>query len=996
MKQLNKRNKMKQTTFPAMFFMLYLTCYYAGFAQFNPASPSNWLYPDGNSQATRYQARRSDVQKIDSLRVKWATSSISGDVQPLIGNVINNDKIFPDFRWAPNEIAAIMGGKLVVVDATGKTHKLTQSIPFIKSFSVMFDSTKSSLRDSITMPVVLGIETIEFENNRDSLGIAYIAGFDKDADTVRILRRLAIDLRPYAPNVFASIKPVFGRNSSGEMSIYATVNMSQPYAPDPSPATPPYFRGLTQFNSNTLIPSYPLPDIGDSYKGRMQLGPEVSFAQPSISNVSILGDRKDIIMMPFYSNPDMNVRINSENIFGAPSYGDEVYLLGFDISGKYPTTEIGLTRLIDPFIPSENTRPQVRPYYIKLTDARTGLEKDYILLAEEYRGVDGSHGKARLHLFDGLGAPLTYPDDPQMEPPYNGTNDHLWSVATGNIDGNASNQWLPYYPNNPGNEIVVTQSSREFAVPSNRLSILRYNTNLIEKPTPPGTHLSAFDTLATQRINGWVAAVNDIDRGADNKDEIFIVDGSKLRILRMRDYADLQFRDGRPFDTVYTIEFDKQTISNVAVADLEGDGLNDIIVTTYDSTYVIGSEITDIIVVTEPGNNDNVPPRDYCPGDEVVLKWRNILRGNHYVNIRFREVINGVESDSTILVEKDYDNWADSVEYIYTADSLLVGKQGYFIVESSGNPEDIHARSGLVNIHLPLFAADPPEKSEYHAGEDLHLTGNSLCVDTVMFDYSYGPDSLRSWVPLDMKELFGNGGFDINLTLPCVDFYNCMLPDADSIIYIRAISIKGGYKDTAALIPVKLRPAKFPLVYVHPESACPTRTFRWDPMDFDYDCETVSILIDNGSSTFSLIDEVPVNKGEFIWNVPVNVPDCVYLRFCCSNSCVRTDTLIDEFGKVRPKYINTVAPNPFTPPIQTAEIVYTVPTETNVTVRVFDQASRLVATLENSVSRQPGVAYCARWDGTRDDGSLADNGMYYVAIELSAGGKEIHPIFVKK
>ena len=982
------------SNFKGFFLLLFVTGIFSSgelFSQTFPASPANWLYPEGNSEGTKYTRIRSNSQIIDSFKVKWSTPSISGDVQPLIGNIINNNKIFSGFRWAPNEIAAIMGGKIVIVDATGKTHKVSHPVPYVKGFSILFDSTQTGASDSITKPLVLGIETVEYENHKDSLAFAYLGGFDHNADTVAILQRLAIDLRDYAPNIFASIRPVFGRREDDGMNIYATINMSQPTVTETDPVNPPYLRGFTQFNTGIKTDNYPLPDVGDEFSGRIEVGPEVSFAQPSITKYS---SGETAVILPFYESPSYDVRIQCSNIDGNDiTYGNDVYVLGFNISSQYPEVKHGLQSLKSNVIDNDADRPQVRPYFVNLTNGKTGGTDKYIIYAEEYRGIDGSNGQSKLHLFDAQGGAITWPNDFNYDPPYYGNEDHLWSVAVGNVDGNSSNSWLPYYPNYPDEEIIVTYSSRDFAVASSKLCVLRYYSDYIEKPTPPNSFLNTFDTVVTQRINGWVAAVNDIDNGSDGKDEIIIADGSKLRILKLRNYASFEFRSGYPFDTLLTIQFDQEAITNVAVADLEGDGLNDIIVTTNDSTYVIGSEIENIIDVTYP--DVGLGTVDYCPGDEVEIKWDNIIRGSKFVNIKYQKLNNNIETGDPELIVSDIDNWADSVTYTITVDESLIGTEGYFIVESTTSPDRIYDRTAKLRFNYPVMALDPLPNEYYHSGESVVFTGTSLCVDSITIEYGYRYDE-DEWNWLWSEDIYSDGNFSITAEMPCAEFFESLLPDEDSIINLRIISSKADYKDTTDNIPVKLRPAPFPVEFDACTSACKSREFRWDIADIDFPCDEVTIALDNGSSTFSLMETVPVEQGSYMWHVPLNVPECVYIRFTCENSCVRLDTLVDEFGQTKPKYIDIVAPNPFNPPMEEVEVIYQVPSTADVTIRVFDQKNRMVAELEKEVPRKPGIAYCARWAGTRWDGAVCDNGMYYICIELSSGSKEVYPVFVRK
>ncbi|MFN3781973.1 MAG: hypothetical protein ACK4SO_07335, partial [Candidatus Kapaibacteriota bacterium] len=108
-----------------IFFWLTLaTIVFQGNAQQYPTSPSVWLFPEGNPQATRHQPIPSSEQDIKKFIVKWRNKSIAGNVQILVGNIIpDTSKIEETFPYAPNEIIAAIGGKLVVIDGKGFTHK---------------------------------------------------------------------------------------------------------------------------------------------------------------------------------------------------------------------------------------------------------------------------------------------------------------------------------------------------------------------------------------------------------------------------------------------------------------------------------------------------------------------------------------------------------------------------------------------------------------------------------------------------------------------------------------------------------------------------------------------------------------------------------------------------------------------------------------------------------------------------------------------------------
>ena len=962
-------------------------------AQINEASPANWLFPEGDPQGTKYLDKTSASQDLDSFKIKWTTPSISGDVVPLVGNIINNTKLFPGLRWAPNEIVAVIGDRIVVVDAKGKTHKQTEPIAYLKGVSVLFDSLNAAIGSDINDPVVIGLETLEFENYKDSLSYAYLAGFDHDADTVKLLNRLAIDLRLYDPNIFASIKPFYGMRVGDEMEVYATVNMSQPEAPDPNPANAPYFRGFTRFNSGDVLFNYPLPDLGDTPGLRVTLGPEVNVAQPSIIT-KWNGDHN--IVLPNYPTPSMDVAIQNFINLG-PTYAAVPYLFGYQF-GHGTVEEMIFPIDIASFIPADYSRPQVRPYFIELRDAAPGAEDSlFILNAVEFKGIEGSKGKAILSLHYGEDSPDNFAGDPITEfndpsnPPFVGGNDHLWSVAVGNLDGAADNEWLPYYPNYPGNEIIVTQSTRDFAVAASKLYVLRYYSGPeIEKPSPPNTALYPFDTICSQRINGWVAAVNDLDGADDEKDEVVLVDGSTLRILRMKDYDDFDFRLGYPFDTVYSHEFSNQTISSVAIADLEGDQKNDLIVTTFDSLYVIGDILTGTLDVIFPEARVDTTEA-YCVGDTATIRWVNYMRSHHGVDIYFVPFENDIPIGMPELITESYPNDGDTVSYDYIVEGDKLGLNGKFIVVNSEYPLRVFDTTATVSFEMSTLMLDTLDVFEYTVGDEFTISGSALCIDSVSLEMSY---DTTGWNRLITYAIDENDEFSFTSELDCYPLFNCLSEDADSLVNFRVVSEKSGYSDTSDVVTFKIRPQPFPVQWDTCETNCPTLEFRWNSMAMDYDCDNVSIALSvNDGESFSEIAQIAAGEEKYIWEIPLEIPDDVLMRFCCLNSCIRTDTLLRE---IKPGYINIVSPNPFNPTFEEVEIVYQVPAETNITLRIYDENNRLVAEPVKNVSRSSGIVYCDRWDGRRWDGSWADNGMYYLVLELSSGVREVHPIFVRK
>lgn len=122
------------------------------------------------------------------------SQEIKGDVVPLIGNIVPNRPIIansPYFKYAPNEIVAVMGDTLVVLDGAGKvldkcyiSHYSINEDGAIKStigndivaVSALLDTASSiESQENSSRTVILGFESLEAQRP-DSLAVTYIGG----------------------------------------------------------------------------------------------------------------------------------------------------------------------------------------------------------------------------------------------------------------------------------------------------------------------------------------------------------------------------------------------------------------------------------------------------------------------------------------------------------------------------------------------------------------------------------------------------------------------------------------------------------------------------------------------------------------------------------------------------------------------------------------------------------------------------------------------------
>src|SRR5690606_2163661 len=174
----------------------------------------------------------------------------------------------------------------------------------------------------------------------------------------------------------------------------------------------------------------------------------------------------------------------------------------------------------------------------------------------------------------------------------------------------------------------------------------------------------------------------------------------------------------------------------------------------------------------------------------------------------------------------------------------------------------------------------------------------------------------------------------------------------------------------------------------------PTQRFSWNPLDFEYICDTVTIMVSyNNGLSYSLQEKVALSQMEYVWKMPLDAPDNVMFRFCCESSCIRTDTLLAD---IEPNFIDVVAPNPFDPTTQEVKFVYKVPKSGEVTIKILDESNREVITIASNQFRDESLAHVDTWNGRMPNGNYVANGLYYLYIELPGGKREFYPIYVRR
>lgn len=952
------------------------------------ASSARWTSPKGSWESTRSQFVGSFPQPLDSLVLRWSTNSIAGDIQPLVGNVLN-DSVLPGNVFSPQEILAVVGGDLLILDATGRVAKRTRLPSFVSAVSAVFDENQLPTDVSSRYPSVIALETIERRDSKDSLAVAYLAALDSASDSIAIVKRLTVDVAPFSPNLFAAIRPFFAEAQGNSTSVYCSVDMSSPVVDTLAGSSIPFFRGITAFSVDLRGSSRQL-SVNDTVVNQFTVAPSVSFVQPAVATyvpgltTCVLPCWPDTIStaIPYVFNPTRTTIASKAYVTGA--------ILQSRISPSIAPSEL----VPDTTGNVRNVRPRLVPSYVRLTDAVTGTVTPYILVAEEYMGRNGSQGTPGLHLYDFTGVRITRSRD-TANPSFAGKMNHGWSIGTGDVDGDTSNRNLPYYPNNRGQEIVVTQTTHELACPGSRLMVLRYNSgSRIQKESKRTEYLYPFDTLVTQAIPGWVACVGDLDSASDDKAEIILVDGSTFMVLRMRNYSDVRFTQEDAFDTVFTASFPNENINALSVADIDGDGRNDIVVTTNLRCAVFGQPIRKTLQLLLPGIA-TASSVEICSGDSIGVTWKNLYKTQPTVRLLFQEYDSySVPGRIRRVVRASVANLTDTVDVNLLPDSTYFGTMGRFIVQSTS--DSLISDSSCIVVFgkssISIDSTSIPRSSV--SNSTFTFTGIAKCIDSVVVSYTIGTDTNTRYQNR-LYHVRTDSMFSADFTAPCLSF---PLQGVNSIpIHIHAEGYNSTTRQwtrssgaTVLIIPAGI----LTRIESGRDTLCANKSVLWYlPPDSALCSDLIVGISSNQGRSFVIVDTVSRIENRWEYVPSVSSPDSLMVRIWCPGSCYRFDTTLYS---TKPKLVKKIAPNPFEPGVDLCGVYTSPSTNSRATLRIYDEHEDLVKELVNDELRDRDRVYCDYWDGTTSAGLPVADGMYYLVISYNEGSKEYYPIYVRR
>ena len=111
---------------------------------------------------------------------------------------------------------------------------------------------------------------------------------------------------------------------------------------------------------------------------------------------------------------------------------------------------------------------------------------------------------------------------------------------------------------------------------------------------------------------------------------------------------------------------------------------------------------------------------------------------------------------------------------------------------------------------------------------------------------------------------------------------------------------------------------------------------------------------------------------------------------------VDTGRIVGEAGPVDPESSRTyAAPNPFDPSEgELTRIVYSLTAAADVTIDIFDFASRPVRHLVDNAHRSGDLNHGENWDGRDDGGDVVANGVYFYRLETDGGHRAFGKVVV--
>jgi hypothetical protein len=929
---------------------------------------SVWWYPNGNIEGTRQNVAPTAAQPAATLAIKWRTPLLKGSPVILAGALLNRPNA------GEQEIIGAVGNKdLAIVSPFGlllKLYPYDTEFPGLQRLlpTGLFNvAATSPLPSGRADRIGVGIERTQQTGVRLAGVLADTGGKPRDL--------LTIDpLAAGSGSRVAGIYPIAAYTPGGGPIALACITQDSyaaPYTIPPANSVRAYALNGGMATTSWIYPiapsTYPIPPsiLYDERRSR-----DSAFIGISTASAS-------------YAPPANVVPNPGPPVMGRPTWSDSAYSIYLGANPLGPRNYA-----TDP-ITGDDGHGAMHTYFVTLFGSSIVSGTVYRVITENF---DPSHpGTASLRLVSTTAADST--DTLYVDREMTGRG---WRIVTGDIDKGSSGSNRNYL-NNFGNELIGAWSlpdDRDMA--TNWLYIFRRNEQI--SPDTP------FALFARQFFSGRLLAAGDLVTnqiaGIDNRErqELVIADHDSVSILEMLDYNDPSSAfvnppanpfDARYFRTLRTFHLDSRVIS-AAIADIEGDGNNDLIVTTEGYTYAIGLRTP--IPFGELIANKGA----YCKGDTIRVSWnRRVGGGESGVRVRL------VGPETKLLAEgRVRTPSTDALNPGIGPDTLTLATGdltpgSYRIRVEDMALDSLYEETASFSVNQPLITPVAVDTgTSFHFGSTIRLSTTLACADAALLLRS--TDAGAHWDTVRSVTMSGDR-VEASQELDC----QAWCGDQQGVAVLYRFIDSRGYASSDTVSLALAAPGRVLGLVPGDSSRARRRTVTWKSGDFLCDKLTLSII---GQGKTVTIPNVPASALEYPIEVPEEMTGTIRVRLCCEarNESSCEYALSPEFEVNKIPDGNYVAPNPFNPNDQSipsgngAAIVYRLKVTANVNITIFDASRTVTRRLMEGVEMEGGKRQIAFWDGRNSRGEIVANGTYICVIESGSGEHIVLPVIVMK
>jgi|GEM_PF-2496255 len=955
-------------------YILFLLLPAVGLAQVPLTEPvSFWWYPYGNLEGTRQNITVTDAQPASSFVIKWRTPLLSNVPTLLVGTIL------PRGANAEQQIVGAMGNSTVAIlspfGLLEKLHSYGGEFPGLRRLTLtgLFNTEFRPIRNpgSRVNRIGIGIEQSQQPDGRRPAGaLADSSAGPKDRLTIEPLTQPS-------PNNIVGIYPItLFRPSTGGTVVLGAVTQDQFTSPMVRPPV------------NSLR-AYTLEGARDSATTNWvyPIAPRIYPHPPSILYYDDIARSRDSAFIGLATSSYSYDPATVATPAGAPpTRSSSAYSLYIGASPLGTRTYAA-----DEARPDGSTEEEVHTYFVTLYASAVGSGGTYRVITRNYDAAHPGTASLRLVSADGQDNTDTLFVDGDMQ-------NVGWRIVTGNIDQGSSGMDRNYL-NNVENELIGAWHTPDNSdLQTNWIYLFRRNTDI--SPERP------FALFAKQFFRGRLMAAGDLITNTlpgidDNKrNELVTAEGSTVNILGLMDYNDPASAFVNPgtdplarqyFRKLAGFTLDSRVVS-VAIADIEGDGKNDLIVSTEKAVYAIG------LRVPIPFGRLAADQTTYCAGAPIRINWqRRVGGGEEGVRIRLRGPI-----DTVIAENYHRGQSGNPVNPGIEPDSITLGSATlppgvYRVRVEDPLIASLYDETASFTVNQPVITPVSVDTgSALGFGAPIHLSTTIACADRAYLLRSLDGstwDTVRS-VTMNGSSVAASD------TLDC----SAWCGGQEEVVARYRFVDPGGYSSSDTVLLRLAAPGRTLALSPGDTSHSRRRIVSWKAGDFTCDRLKLSISGDGGQSWVVLAQDIPASLLEYPFEVPDQLAGTVSARICCeaetASSCEYADAPQFEVNKVPDG--NFVAPNPFNPKDDGsgngngAGIVYRLKETGIVSIVIFDASRSVTRRLMEGVEQEGGRRTTAFWDGRNSRGEIVANGTYICVIESSSGEHIVLPIIVMK